>query len=112
LISNKFEEEIVFESSGLAWIWSRIRIELKCWIRIRIESIRIHNPEKNILAKKSFGILICGIIFHIATMDTSNKKPSAFLLTNVFSQCDKYFHLNRMSEFSNPNVDPKTNIKI
>jgi hypothetical protein len=27
--------------SVLAWI----RIELKCWIRIRIESIRIHNPE-------------------------------------------------------------------
>jgi hypothetical protein len=45
---KKFEKEIVFESSVLAWIRSRvrirIRIELKCWIRIRIESIRIHNP--------------------------------------------------------------------
>jgi hypothetical protein len=34
LISKKFEKEIVFESSVLAWI--RIRIEQKCWIRIRI----------------------------------------------------------------------------
>jgi hypothetical protein len=42
LISKKFEKEIVFESSVLAWIW--IRIEQKCWIRIRIKSIRIHNP--------------------------------------------------------------------
>jgi hypothetical protein len=24
-------------------LWIRIQIELKCWIRIRIESIRIHN---------------------------------------------------------------------
>jgi hypothetical protein len=42
LISKKFEKEIVLESSVLAWI--RIRIEQKCWIRIRIKSIRIHNP--------------------------------------------------------------------
>jgi hypothetical protein len=42
LISKKFEKEIVFESSVLAWI--RIRIEQKCWIRIRFKSIRIHNP--------------------------------------------------------------------
>jgi hypothetical protein len=42
LISKKFEKEIFFESSVLAWI--RIRIEQKCWIRIRIKSIRIHNP--------------------------------------------------------------------
>jgi hypothetical protein len=41
LISKKFEKEIVFESSVLAWI--RIRIEQKCRIRIRIKSIRIHN---------------------------------------------------------------------
>jgi hypothetical protein len=47
LISKKFEKEIVFESSVLAWIriqnrnW--IRIEQKSWIRIRIKSIRIHN---------------------------------------------------------------------
>jgi hypothetical protein len=42
LISNEFEKETVYESSVLAWI----RIVLKCWIRIRIriESIRIHNP--------------------------------------------------------------------
>jgi hypothetical protein len=39
---KKFEKEIVFESSVLAWI--RIRIEQKCWIRIRIKSIRIHKP--------------------------------------------------------------------
>jgi hypothetical protein len=38
---KKFEKEIVFESSVLAWI--RIRIEQKCWIRIRKKSIRIHN---------------------------------------------------------------------
>jgi hypothetical protein len=42
LILKIFEKEIVFESSVLAWI--RIRIEQKCWIRIRIKSIRIHNP--------------------------------------------------------------------
>jgi hypothetical protein len=44
LISKKFEKEIVFESSVLAWI--RIRIEQKCWIRIQIrkKSIRIHSP--------------------------------------------------------------------
>jgi hypothetical protein len=42
LIYKKFEKEIVFECSVLAWI--RIRIEQKCWIRIRIKSIRIHNP--------------------------------------------------------------------
>jgi hypothetical protein len=50
LISKKFEKEIVFESSVLAWIRIRfwIRIEQKCWIRIHIKSIRIHNPgQKN-----------------------------------------------------------------
>jgi hypothetical protein len=38
--------KIVFEISFLAWIrnWIRIRIEQKCWIRIRNKSIRIHNP--------------------------------------------------------------------
>jgi hypothetical protein len=43
----KFEKKIVFASSVLAWIrnWIRIRIEQKCWIRILIKSIRIHNPE-------------------------------------------------------------------
>jgi hypothetical protein len=51
LISKKFEKEIVFESSVLAWIriWIqiRIRIEQKCWTRIRIrnKSIRIHDPD-------------------------------------------------------------------
>jgi hypothetical protein len=44
LISKKFEKEIVFESSVLAWI--RIRIEPKCWIQIRIISIQIHNPAE------------------------------------------------------------------
>jgi hypothetical protein len=39
LISKKFEKEFVFESSVLAWI----RIDQKCWIRIRKKSIRIHN---------------------------------------------------------------------
>jgi hypothetical protein len=38
-------KEIVFKSSVLAWI--RIRIEQKCWIRICITSIRIHNPDQN-----------------------------------------------------------------
>jgi hypothetical protein len=38
-------KKIVFISSGLAWI----RIEQKCWIRIRIKWIRIHNPAKNIV---------------------------------------------------------------
>jgi hypothetical protein len=42
LISRKFEKEIVFESSVLAWI--RIRIEQTCWIRIRIRKKSIHNP--------------------------------------------------------------------
>jgi hypothetical protein len=45
---KKFEKEIVFENSVLAWIRSRIRIRIgiepKCWIQISIESIRIHNP--------------------------------------------------------------------
>jgi hypothetical protein len=39
---KKFEKAVVFESSVLAWI--QIRIKQKCWIRIRIKSIRIHNP--------------------------------------------------------------------
>jgi hypothetical protein len=43
LISKKLEKEIVLESSVLAWI--RIRIEQKCWIRIRNKSIRILNPD-------------------------------------------------------------------
>jgi hypothetical protein len=47
-LQTKFEKEIVFESSVLAWIRNRIliriRIKLKSWIRIRIESIRIYNP--------------------------------------------------------------------
>jgi hypothetical protein len=55
LIFKKFEKEIIFESSVLAWIqfrnrirnWIRIRIAQKCWIRIRIKSIRIHNPAPN-----------------------------------------------------------------
>jgi hypothetical protein len=54
LISKKFEIEIVFESSVSAWIRirirNRIRIEQKCWIRIRIKSIRIHNLGKNVQA--------------------------------------------------------------
>jgi hypothetical protein len=56
LILKKLKE-IVFESSVLAWIrirnrirnwirnWIRIRIEQKCCIRIRIKSIRIHDPD-------------------------------------------------------------------
>jgi hypothetical protein len=50
LISKKFEKEIVFESSVLAWIRNRIRIriEQKCWIRIRNKSIRILNPAEDI----------------------------------------------------------------
>jgi hypothetical protein len=47
LISKKFEKKIVFKSSVLAWIRIRIRIEKKCWIRIRKKSIRIHNPGTN-----------------------------------------------------------------
>jgi hypothetical protein len=47
LISKKFEKEIVFESCVLAWIQNRIRIEQKCWIRIRKKSIRIDNPAKS-----------------------------------------------------------------
>jgi hypothetical protein len=45
-IFKKFEKEIVFECSVLAWIrfWIRIRIEQNCWMRIRIKSIGIHNP--------------------------------------------------------------------
>jgi hypothetical protein len=53
LISKKFEKEIVFESSVLAWIRirNRIRIEQKCWIRIRNKSIWIHNPGLFIVKK-------------------------------------------------------------
>jgi hypothetical protein len=50
---KKFEKEIVFGSSVLAWI--RIRNEQKCWIRIRINSIRIHNPAWMIPVHKSIG---------------------------------------------------------
>jgi hypothetical protein len=49
LISKKFEKEIVFKSSVLAWIRIRIRIEQKCWIQIRKKSIRIHNPASYVL---------------------------------------------------------------
>jgi hypothetical protein len=42
---RKSDKEIVFESSVLAWIRIRTRIEQKCWIRIRIKSIQIHNPD-------------------------------------------------------------------
>jgi hypothetical protein len=45
LIFKKLEKEFFFESSVLAWI--RIRIEQKCWIQIRIKSIRTHNPAVN-----------------------------------------------------------------
>jgi hypothetical protein len=51
LIFNKFEKEIVFESSVLAPDPARIRIEQKCWIRIRIISIRIHNPGNNTISR-------------------------------------------------------------
>jgi hypothetical protein len=40
---KKIWEKIVFESSVLTWI----RIEQKCWIRIHIKWIRIHNPDMN-----------------------------------------------------------------
>jgi hypothetical protein len=46
LISTKFEKEIVFESAVLAWI----RIEQKCWIRIRINqsgSTTLHFLQEN-----------------------------------------------------------------
>jgi hypothetical protein len=56
LIFKKIEKEIVFESSVLAWI--RIRIEQKCWIRIRIKSIRIHNPVFLVISV----ILYCTIL--------------------------------------------------
>jgi hypothetical protein len=39
---KKCEKEIVFESSVLAWIRNRIRIDQKCWIRI-------HNPDYSYL---------------------------------------------------------------
>jgi hypothetical protein len=42
-ISKKFDKEIALKSSVLARI--RSRFELTCWIRIHIESIRIHNPS-------------------------------------------------------------------
>jgi hypothetical protein len=46
LIKNRVVDP---DPSVLAWI--RIRIELKCWIRI--ESIRIHNPDLNTLISTS-----------------------------------------------------------
>jgi hypothetical protein len=57
LISKKFEKEIVFQSSVLAWIRNWIRIEQKCWIRIRIKSIRIHNPVFNSTKGKVLPVL-------------------------------------------------------
>jgi hypothetical protein len=84
LISKKFEKEIVFESSVLAWIWIRIRIEQKCWIRIRKKSIRIHNPEKKPIKPKKtclggffrrfFWVLLGGFfwaVFLLPTLDIS-----------------------------------------
>jgi hypothetical protein len=57
LISTKFEKEIVFESSVLAWTRIRnwFRIEQKCWNWIRIKSIRIHNPGRIRPLKKKTG---------------------------------------------------------
>jgi hypothetical protein len=58
MISKEVEKEIVFKSSVLAWIrnWTRIRIEQKCWIRIRIKSIRIHNPGKSLFLRMNADI--------------------------------------------------------
>jgi hypothetical protein len=50
---------MVFKSSVLAWI--RIRIEQKCWIRIRIKSIRIHNPGPSPVVR-IFGALIISYV--------------------------------------------------
>jgi hypothetical protein len=60
LISEKFENKIVFESSVLAWIRirNRIRINQKCWIRIRIKSIRIHNSDIFIIFFEKFGVVV------------------------------------------------------
>jgi hypothetical protein len=45
---RKILEKKFLQSSVLALIRirNRIRIEQKCWIRIRIKWIRIHNPVK------------------------------------------------------------------
>jgi hypothetical protein len=43
LILIKFLFQKNLRSFVLAWI--RIRIDQKCWIRIRIKSIRIHNTD-------------------------------------------------------------------
>jgi hypothetical protein len=42
---NIWEGNCLRKCSVLAWI--RTRIEQKCWIRIRIKSIRIHNPDSD-----------------------------------------------------------------
>jgi hypothetical protein len=56
----------------ILWIGFRIRIELKCWIRIRIESIRIRKPGYNYVT-----IAMClGYILQVVTLcyhsDTSD----------------------------------------
>jgi hypothetical protein len=61
LISKIFDKEIVFESSVLAWI----RIRYWIHIRIRIESIRIHNPDLN-------KYIIFSIIFEVPYASTSS----------------------------------------
>jgi hypothetical protein len=61
LIAKKFEKKIVFKSSVLAWIQIRIRIEQKCWIRIRIQSIRIHNPAFICLTNSSLFMFESGL---------------------------------------------------
>jgi hypothetical protein len=50
LISKKFEKKIFFKNSVLAWIRNPEpdpELDPECWIRIRSESIRIHNPDHN-----------------------------------------------------------------
>jgi hypothetical protein len=77
LISKKFEKEIVFESSVLAWI----RIEQKCWIRIRIKSIRIHNPA----ARHTVELDITGL--------AKDKRKAIHMIVKSFPQLGKQLEL-------------------
>jgi hypothetical protein len=97
LISKKFENEIVFESSFLAWI--RILIDQKCWIRIRIKSFRIYNPVRQCRGSET-NILRVDLIFptfapdHTWLSKSSGSDPKYLRLlhTNDFKSLKVKYH--------------------
>jgi hypothetical protein len=87
LIFLKVEKEIVFESSVLAWI----RIDQKCWIRIRNKSIRIYSPA---VLKTCHLPVLCRILFQ-----DFNAKHSAYR-SEVHKSCLSPKHLDTRWIFS------------